>query len=422
MTATCRLFEFVASASPLRIDREKGVIYGVKILGERSTNPPPRDNEYPASTRRDAIAMIEGARVCIDHPDMKDAGKTRSYHDAIGVHRNVEERGDGLYGDFHFNPKHPLAEQIFWDAENAPQNLGFSINADGRVGRGESGRQVVQEIVKVYSVDLVSRPATTVGLFESASEGKPMKSTVKKLAESLKAKRPGYAKALLEMAESGLLSSDAKMDEPAPMGDEPPPEDADHKEALKTGFRAAVMAVLDDDSLDMMGKRKKIGDILSSWDKLVNGDEAAEEEGEGEELEEGEDSDADAGEKKIEEEADCAPKDKMNESGKNKGAILEAENAALRLQLKARDMLAAADVKRSPVIDMALDACKTEADVRKLIESVQAERKEEKGETRPAPSAKRPKSAPGGVTKTVQESASSKLPTDPKEFARACKN
>ncbi len=109
--------------------------------------------------------MYEGMRVNIDHVD---PGQRRSLRDRIGIVKNVAVREDGLYGDFHYNPKHALAEQIAWDAENTPQNLGFSHDTRGVV-RNSGGRTVVESIEKVLSVDLVANPATTDGLFEDAA-------------------------------------------------------------------------------------------------------------------------------------------------------------------------------------------------------------------------------------------------------------
>ena len=81
-------------------------------------------------------------------------------------------RAKGLFADFHFNPKHALAEQLVWDAEHAPENVGFSHNVEARtVRRGE--RIVVEAITRVQSVDLVADPATTRGLFESADRKCP---------------------------------------------------------------------------------------------------------------------------------------------------------------------------------------------------------------------------------------------------------
>jgi hypothetical protein len=82
----------------------------------------------------------------------------------------------GLRGDFHFNPKHALAEQLIWDAEHSPENVGFSHNVEARTSRRD-GKVVVEEITRVQSVDLVADPATTRGLFEQhepAGESSPM--------------------------------------------------------------------------------------------------------------------------------------------------------------------------------------------------------------------------------------------------------
>ena len=142
----------------LRVDREKGVISGVKLLGMLSR----KGREYPKEVMARALPLYEGMRVNVDHVD---PGQRRSLRDRIGLVRNVTLREDGLYGDFHFNPKHALAEQIAWDAENAPQNLGFSHDTRG-TSRTSGGRVVVESIDKVLSVDLVANPATTAGLFE----------------------------------------------------------------------------------------------------------------------------------------------------------------------------------------------------------------------------------------------------------------
>ncbi len=263
MSETFHLLEYTRADSAVSINREAGIIHRVKVLGEASRNPPPDDNLYPVETRKRAIRVLEGARVCIDHPP-REGNTTRPYGDGNGVLRNVTEGGDGLYADFHFNPKHHLAEQICWDAENCPQHLGFSINGEGKKGR-KDGRSLVEEITHIHSVDLVSKPATTKGLLE----GRHMQTTVKQLMEYLKDRRPGYARALREMAEAGLMSPDATMD--APM-DEPAAggEPADHEEALKAGFKAAIHAIIDDDSLDMNDQMKKIKEILKARDKLLS--------------------------------------------------------------------------------------------------------------------------------------------------------
>jgi hypothetical protein len=148
----------------VRIDREAGVIFGVKIIGCESRN----GRHYPNDTLRQAIPLYENSKVNLDHPD-GDPRKPRSYHARFGMIRNVQLReNEGLYADFWFNPKHTIAEQLLWDAEHAPDNVGFSHNVEAVVKR-TSEPALVEKIVSVRSVDLVADPATTQGLFESES-------------------------------------------------------------------------------------------------------------------------------------------------------------------------------------------------------------------------------------------------------------
>ena len=156
------LQEFIDSRGlALRVDRETGVIRGVKILGPQSRN----GRVYPAATLAAAVGLYEGAKVNVNHPK-GDPAAPRDYQDRIGVVRNVVVRADdGLFGDLHFNARHALAEQLAWDAIHAPQNVGFSHNVQARTAR-RGDHVVVEAILKVNSVDLVADPATTQGLFE----------------------------------------------------------------------------------------------------------------------------------------------------------------------------------------------------------------------------------------------------------------
>jgi len=161
MTET--LQEFVDSRGiAMRVDRQAGVIRGVKILGLQSRN----GRTYLPEALAQAARLYEDAKVNVNHPKGSAAGP-RDYQDRMGVIRNVAVRaGEGMFADFFFNPKHQLAEQLIWDAEHAPENVGFSHNVEARTSR--RGEQVVVEaITRVESVDLVADPATTRGLFEA---------------------------------------------------------------------------------------------------------------------------------------------------------------------------------------------------------------------------------------------------------------
>lgn len=158
------LQEFVTSRGvALRVDPQQGVIRGVKILGLESRN----GRSYLPEALAAAVPLYEEAKVNVNHPK-GDPLAPRDYQDRLGVIRNVAARSEGLFADLHFNPKHALAEQLTWDAEHAPENVGFSHNVQARTTR-QGGRVVIEAITKVQSVDLVADPATTRGLFEAAA-------------------------------------------------------------------------------------------------------------------------------------------------------------------------------------------------------------------------------------------------------------
>ncbi|HEY5312088.1 MAG TPA: hypothetical protein VIK18_06195 [Pirellulales bacterium] len=161
------LQEFVDSRGvTMRVDRQAGVIRGVKILGLQSRN----GRSYLPAALAGAVALYEGAKVNVNHPKGAPEGP-RDYQDRIGVVRNVTLRAEeGLFADLHFNPAHALAGQLAWDAEHQPENVGFSHNVQARVTR-DAQRVLVEAITKVQSVDLVADPATTRGLFESQTAG-----------------------------------------------------------------------------------------------------------------------------------------------------------------------------------------------------------------------------------------------------------
>lgn len=158
---------FDSRGEPMRIDREAGLIRGVKILGLVSRN----GRTYLPDALARARALYEGAKVNVNHPK-GNPSSPRDYRDRIGVIRNAHVRpSEGLFADFHFNPKHGLAEQLVWDATHATENVGFSHNIQARTSR-RGDEVVVEAITRVLSVDLVADPATTRGLFESQGDSK----------------------------------------------------------------------------------------------------------------------------------------------------------------------------------------------------------------------------------------------------------
>jgi hypothetical protein len=146
----------------LAIDRERGIVRGVKVFSPKSRNDG-GTREYSPKATAQLLKLYEGAPVFIDH----SGEPHRSYKDRNGTLTNPRAMPDGIYADHAYNPKHPITEQYLYDAEHAPGNVGFSHNIEGEVSR-KDGRVIVEEVVSLYSVDLVARPATTSGLFEGA--------------------------------------------------------------------------------------------------------------------------------------------------------------------------------------------------------------------------------------------------------------
>lgn len=160
------LQEFVdSSATSLRVDRQQGILRGVKLIGLTSRN----GRQYKPEALVGAKSLYEGAKVNVNHPKGGPLSP-RDYQDRLGIIREVNFRaGLGLFGDLHFNPKHPLAEQLVWDAEHNPRNVGISHNVLARVSK-DGEQTLVEEITHVQSVDLVADPAATRGLYEQQAE------------------------------------------------------------------------------------------------------------------------------------------------------------------------------------------------------------------------------------------------------------
>lgn len=283
-----------------RVDRERGVISGVKVLGTTSSN----GRRYLPEAIRDAAHLYEGASVRIDHPD--DPEDQRSSDSVLGWLRDVRVGDDGsLYADLHYLQSHPFARRLVEAAERNPRLLGLSHNASGDTDVDRDGTVVVHSITEVRSVDLVADPATTRGLFESVqsrtkhaskSKGyqrmttitlrehfakipllaKDRKSVEKAIGEKLLERK--FDAAILEMSHyMDAEDDDMALDASPPTDVEPETAapvvddvaDMSPEDALKQGFRTAMMAVLDDGTLDLKAKKSRLAELLTALDKLT---------------------------------------------------------------------------------------------------------------------------------------------------------
>lgn len=197
-----------------RIDRDAGVIRGVKILGKISKN----GRAYSDNAMIAAIPLYEGAQVNLDHPEKGEEWKTRGLMESVGWLTGVHHKDDGLYGDFNYVKSHPAAEMILERTERNPRGFGMSHVAKGRYGKTRD--RVIEVIESVQSVDLVGCPATTAGLFESVEEKSKMKMTLKSLVESHgSAGHKTNLKAFLDSEKpddniKSVLESEFEMEEP----------------------------------------------------------------------------------------------------------------------------------------------------------------------------------------------------------------
>lgn len=243
------LVETTYSNDEIDVDEDAGIIRNVKILGPKSRN----GRDYSVNAMEQASKFYEGIQVNIDHPDPNNPGKERGVVEGIGVIRSPRVEKTGVYGDLHYLTKHRDSPVIVERAQKMPNTFGLSHNATGNV-RSKDGRDVVEEIESVRSVDIVSDPATNSGLFESM-ENKKMTT----LLELFREHYPDTAgKALLEIDAIGM---DPMMDAPA---------EASPVEAVKAAVADQAVAVILDDSIDNKATKKEVNKLIDTIDVVKN--------------------------------------------------------------------------------------------------------------------------------------------------------
>jgi len=315
------------------VDREQGVVRGIKILGKISVN----EREYTTGAIKKAASLYEGKGVYADHPSRPD--DQRKVGDRLGWLEGVLVKPDGLYGDLHVLKSHPMADSVFESAERNPRLFGLSHNAKGK-SRRHDGKIFVEEIQGVRSVDLVAEPATTHGLFESREN--PMPKTVREILESLdqKDKCVEWLTNMTEEEAPLAMAAEAPVEAPA---------EANGDEQMKAAFRAALVAAFDDASLDTKATLKKIGEVLKAYEKLTSKPDA-------------------------EPAPEETPAEEEKSTTESKDHELAAKVAKLEGRDKARDLMEAAgvielDAEKREVLIEALAALPTDKARKTLVES-----------------------------------------------------
>lgn len=222
-----------------KVDVENGVIRDVLLLSSDSKNR----RRYSDPALDDAVTLFASVRVTCEHKKKLDGSPSqREVRETVGWITNPRRKGNRVYGDFNVLRSHPSASLILEIAERNPSLIGFSQAAVGVTRDQGDGSELVVELVEVKSLDLVTDPATTSGLFERferkerrMSKGK--RTTIRKVVQSLPRSTPGR-KTLMEMVGSDALSAEV---------DAASLEDMSPEDQAKMSLKEAVMSIIDGD-------------------------------------------------------------------------------------------------------------------------------------------------------------------------------
>lgn len=180
MTTTSELIRFNISefhgVTGGVVDAGTRVIRDVAILGAKSGNGGrTRTGEvytsraYTSRAMAEGAPKYEGARVYLNHQVEADRVARHGSRDVAamaGVLRNVRHDSDRsrLVGDLHTVESEP-GRHVLSLASTCPECIGLSHDAEGQ-GFLEAKTLHVDEILRVFSVDVVDVPATNSTLFE----------------------------------------------------------------------------------------------------------------------------------------------------------------------------------------------------------------------------------------------------------------
>lgn len=248
-----KVLEAVYSA-PGKVDRDAGVIRGVKILGKQSRN----GREYSEQAMREAAPLYEGMRVNIDHPTKQAIKAPRGTLEQWGWLEGVSVRDGEVFGDLHYLKSHPHTEPLLELAERRPDKFGLSHNADCS-GYHAGNKTIIESVENVRSVDVVQRPATTCGLFEHEEE-EPMKTTIKAVLTNLPENTRGRKQLLACLEMDGMADMGA-------VAMEAPAADAAPEDQVWEAFRTAVISILDNNDLSMDDTIKQMSEVLAKYEE-----------------------------------------------------------------------------------------------------------------------------------------------------------
>jgi hypothetical protein len=250
------------------VDENEGVIRGVALLGSVSKNK----RRYSPKAMQDAARLYEGLRVNLDHRQRNAPAGERGFMEGVGLIRNARVTDDGskVRGDLHYLKSHQASALIVESAKRFPAAFGFSHDAEGDT-RADRDGVLVESLEKVHSLDIVGRPATNAGLFESEDDDmSKAKTRTISFQEAVEKAPEGKFKKRGER----LLELEAVAAE-MPVADLPAESDPneDVKAALKKAG-AAIVGKMIDGELDPSEALKKLKELVGMSEKMDSGDDS----------------------------------------------------------------------------------------------------------------------------------------------------
>lgn len=247
------LLEITFSDTP-QVDREAGVIRGVRILGRTSRN----GREYSDAALKQAARFYERLGVNLNHPHRPQAEGARDVQDGFGWLESIDVRDDGVYGDLHYFRAHPSANMIVEAAVRNPRRFGLSHHAEGRVVQ-RAGKLFVESIESVRSVDVVQNPATNYGLFESETP------IVLRTIRDILQETDGPLAQLIE--EASFDSAAGREVEIA--------EDAPDDRQVALALQSLLVNLLEDQEVDVVTRLDQVSRLMDARSNSTEGAESA---------------------------------------------------------------------------------------------------------------------------------------------------
>lgn len=183
--------------SDLKVDKDAGVIRGLRVINRKRRTG---NRTYSNQALTDIAEKLDGKKAYANH---SSRGGTRTVQELLGVWTNARVHLQEGYvsGDLKVIPRE---RWLLETAEKVPEALAMSIDARALLTKRD-GKETVNRILVLESVDAVTEGGTTHGLFES-SKGGDNDMTIESLTE-LKTECPSlieeYKAELLEEFKAG---------------------------------------------------------------------------------------------------------------------------------------------------------------------------------------------------------------------------